>query len=221
MKQLENIVAGARTVRRGGYLYHNGDRRRSLLAVRSGLVKIVNNTAQGHEQVTGFRLPGELLGLETLANDVSENSALAIETSSVCRIPVAPLLRLSRNSASFQHHLYRLVSRQLANRNMEFTILGKHKAEAGLVALLANLAERYRARGYSGTDFNLSMSRAEIGSYLGITLETVSRLFSRLQKEGLLRVDKRHITILEPDRLRSVAGYPFAVDGHVAEQFKS
>jgi len=208
VQDLEHLISRIRSVGRGDYLFRAGERQRSVYAVRSGVIKLSCSMSNGDEQVIGFRLPGDLFGLEALGMEICTNSAVAIAPSSVCQIPVAQLIRVSSESPKLQQQLYVLFARQIVNANLALTMLGKSKAESGLAALILSVAERYRARGYSSTDFNLSMSRAEIGHYLGITVETVSRLFSRFQKQGLLKVDKRHIVVRDTDRLRSMAGYP-------------
>ena len=204
-ESLENLVTRSQCLGRNEQLYYAGEQQRHLYAVRSGLIKLSCNPGTGEEQVIGFRFPGDMFGLEALGGGQCTHSAVAVEASSVCQIPGAAFLKASRQSAQLQHHLYQLFARQIAIFNQARIMMGKGKAEAGLATFLLELSDRHKARGFSGTDFHLGMSRADIGSYLGIALETVSRLFSRFQLEGVLQVEKRYVVILDRERLESLA----------------
>ena len=158
--------------------------------------------ADGREQVSGFHIAGELLGLDGVAQGEHASATVALEDSEVCAIPYAHLADLAASTASMQHIVGRLMSREILREHSLMMLLGSMNAEERLAAFLLNLSQRYAARGYSEREFHLRMSRAEIGSYLGMKLETVSRTFSAFQQQGLMEVDKRHIRILDMDALK-------------------
>ncbi|MBC7470876.1 MAG: helix-turn-helix domain-containing protein, partial [Ramlibacter sp.] len=196
-------VFARRRIKAGQSLYRAGDRFHSIYAVRSGTLKTSLQMADGREQVSGFYLGGELMGLDGFADGKHASSASALEDAEVCAIPFAHLARLSAANAGMQHALNRLMSREIVREHSLMLLLGSMNAEERLAAFLLNLSQRLKARGYSASEFHLRMSRADIGSYLGMKLETVSRTFSAFQLHGVLEVDKRHIRILDIDRLAS------------------
>jgi CRP/FNR family transcriptional regulator len=157
--------------------------------------------ADGREQISGFYMAGELMGLDGVANGEHASSATALEDTEVCAIPYAHLTELAAGNAGMQHMLSRLMSREIVREHSLMVLLGSMNAEERLAAFLLNLSQRLNARGYSATEFHLRMSRAEIGSYLGMTLETVSRTFSTFQQQRLLEVDKRHIRVVDLEGL--------------------
>ena len=205
IEHLEALVSQRRILKRGEYLFHEGDKGKYLFAVRSGAFKTLRSTHDGNEQVLGFSMGGELIGLEALGQDSYTSSAVAIEPASVCQFSVKSLEHLARGLPALQHQMYLLFSQQLVNSYASLALLGKGRAEAGLAALLLTMAARFKVRGYSGNDFNLSMSRGDIGNYLGISTETVSRTFTSFHKQGLISVDKRRIVICQHDRLLDMA----------------
>jgi CRP/FNR family transcriptional regulator len=206
LRRLGNLLSGSRTIARQEYLFRAGDSLDCLYALRSGVVKLMCTASNGDEQVLEFCLPGEILGLEALGAESCVNSAVAIETATVCQLPIDRLERMCGEIPGLQRRLHLLFARQIVNSQMALTVIGKGKAEAGLASLLLQLARRLKAQGYSEKEFNLSMSRTDIANYLGIAVETVSRMFTRFHRKGVLRVDKRNIVILEPDCLRALAG---------------
>lgn len=206
MRRLGNLLSGSRSIPRHTYLFRAGDSLDCVYVLKSGVVKLVWATSDGDEQVLGFCLPGEILGLEALGAESCVNGAVAIETATVCELPIAALEQMCREMPRLQHRLHLLFARQIVNSHMALTVVGKGNAEAGLASLLLNLASRLKAHGYSGKEFNLCMSRTDIANYLGIAVETVSRMFTRLRQKGVLKVNKRNIVILDPDYMRAVAG---------------
>ncbi|WP_427911349.1 helix-turn-helix domain-containing protein [Ramlibacter sp. MMS24-I3-19] len=198
---LDRLMFGRRKVAAGQTLYRPGDRFQFVYAVRSGTFKTSLPLAAGGEQVSGFQMAGELMGLDGLANGVHASSATALEDTEVCAIQYSHLSELAAQNGNLQMVLARLMSREIVREHSLMVLLGSMNAEERLAAFLLNLSQRHKARGYSATEFHLRMSRAEIGSYLGMKLETVSRTFSAFQQQGLLEVDKKHVRITDIDGL--------------------
>lgn len=201
VERLDGLMFGRRKVAAGDALYHEGDKFLFVYAVRSGTFKSSLVLADGREQVSGFHLAGELMGLDGLAAGRHASTAIALEDTEVCAIPYAHLSDLSAASPTLQLAMAKLMSREIVREHGLMMLLGSMNAEERLAAFLLNLSQRMKARGYSAREFNLRMSRAEIGSYLGMKLETVSRTFSAFQQQGLLEVDKKHIRIIDLDGL--------------------
>ncbi len=201
LERLDGLGFTRRRVATGQTLYREGDRFQNIYAVRAGTFKSSLTLADGREQVSGFQMAGELMGLDGLAHGAHASSAIALEDAEVCAIPYAGLSDLVSESPEMQHVVSRLMSREIVRDHGLMMLLGSMNAEERLGAFLLNLSQRLKARGYSPVEFHLRMSRAEIGSYLGMKLETVSRTFSAFQQQGLLDVDKRHIRIVDLPRL--------------------
>jgi CRP/FNR family transcriptional regulator, anaerobic regulatory protein len=204
MEQLDSIISARQIARRGASLYRTGDAFRNLYAVRSGAFKTVDVSEDGAEKITGFYLSGEILALDAISTDRQNFSAVALEDSEVCVVPFVRLEELLREIPALQHHFHKLMSRDIVRDQGLMLLLAGMKADARLSAFLIGLAQRYANRGYSATRFRLRMTREEIGSYLGLTLETVSRLFSRFADEGLISIERREIEILDPAGLRAI-----------------
>ncbi|MBE7939653.1 MULTISPECIES: fumarate/nitrate reduction transcriptional regulator Fnr [Ramlibacter] len=202
MQRLDSLMFGRRKVAAGQTLYREGDRFQFIYAVRSGTFKSSLTLADGREQVSGFHMAGELMGLDGVANGHHASSATALEDTEVCAIPYAHLTELAASSSNLQHVVSRLMSREIVREHSLMMLLGSMNAEERLAAFLLNLSQRMKARGYSSSEFHLRMSRAEIGSYLGMKLETVSRTFSAFHQQGLLEVDKRHVRIVDIEGLQ-------------------
>ena len=209
IERLDSMMFSRRRIRAGTSLYREGDRFEFIYAVRSGTFKTSLELADGREQVSGFYLGGELMGLDGVAQGKHASSATALEDADVCAIPYAHLTELSAANPGMQHVVSRLMSREIVREHSLMMLLGSMNAEERLAAFLLNFSQRLKARGYSPSEFHLRMSRAEIGSYLGMKLETVSRTFSAFQQQGLLDVDKRHI------RIADMAGLGRALDMRV------
>jgi len=197
VERLDGLKFARRRLKEGQALYHEGDRFQFIYAVRSGTFKSTLNLKDGREQVTGFQMAGELLGLDGLASGMHASSAVALEDAEICAIPYAHLSELAATSADLQHAISRLMSREIVREHSLMMLLGSMNAEERLAAFLLNISQRMKARGYSASEFHLRMSRAEIGSYLGMKLETVSRTFSAFAHQRLLEVDKKHVRILD------------------------
>lgn len=206
MERLDAIIDRKRPLNRGERLFRRGDRFQRLYAIRSGSLKTYTNSADGQEQVMGFLLPGELAGLNAIADGVHPLSAQALETTSICEIPFTQLEALSAQLPSLQHELLRIMSQEIRADEKAMAVLGQKSAEERLAAFLVDLSVRFEHRGFSPCRFNLSMTRGDIGNYLGLALETISRLFTRFQTEGLLHVDRKNIELLDRKRLATYAG---------------
>jgi CRP/FNR family transcriptional regulator len=207
LNRFDEIATAKRRIARGASLYHGGDAFESLHAVRSGAFKTVGTSRNGDEKITGFHLPGELLGLDAISNQRYGYSAVALEDSEVCVLPFAPLERMAMSMPALQHQLLRLISGDISRDHGLMLLLGSMTAEQRLAAFLLSLSRRHQRLGFSATRFVLRMTREEIGSYLGLTLETVSRLLSRFQREGLVAVQQRDIEIRSTDRLMEMVGH--------------
>jgi CRP/FNR family transcriptional regulator, anaerobic regulatory protein len=197
LDRLDGMKFTRRKVKAAQMLYREGDRFQYLYAVRSGTLKSSLMLSDGREQVSGFHIAGELVGLDGVAQGQHASATMALEDSEVCAISYAALSDLAVGTSGLQHVISRLMSREILREHSLMMLLGTMNAEERLAAFLLNLSQRYAARGYSEREFHLRMSRAEIGSYLGMKLETVSRTFSAFQSQGLLEVDKRHIRIVD------------------------
>jgi CRP/FNR family transcriptional regulator, anaerobic regulatory protein len=201
VERLEGLMFGRRKVRAAHALYRQGDAFRFVYAVRSGTFKSELQLADGRDQVSGFHMAGELMGLDGLAQGRHATGTTALEDSEVCAIPYSRLAELSAGSEALQAVVTRLMSREIVREHSLMLLLGSMNTEERLATFLLNISRRMKARGWSPSEFHLRMSRAEIGSYLGMKLETVSRTFSAFALQGLLEVDKRHIRILDLEGL--------------------
>jgi CRP/FNR family transcriptional regulator len=204
LDRLDELVASRRTVLRGETLFRTGDAFESLYAVRTGFFKTSVSSEDGRDQVTGFQMAGELLGLDGISHDRHACDAIALEDSQVCVIPFAELEQLSHQFRELQHQFHKIMSREIVRDHGVMLLLGSMRAEERLAAFLLNLTQRLHARGFSPTSLVLRMTREEIGSYLGLKLETVSRTFSKFQDDGLLEVKQRQIRVLDEPGLRQV-----------------
>ena len=206
LRRIEQVVYARRRVKRGEALFRAGDRFNSLYAVRSGFFKTTSINADGREQVTGFYMPGELLGMGGIGSGAYHGDAIALEDCEVCVLPFALIETLGREIPAVQRHLHCVLSREIVRDHGVMMLLGSMRAEERLAAFLLNLSRRFRRRGYSPTEFHLRMTREEIGGYLGLKLETVSRLFSKFQEDRLIEVQQKHVRIRDVPGLEAVLG---------------
>lgn len=190
---------------RGQHLYRMGDPFTAIYAVRSGAVKTYRIDANGNEQICGFHLPGELVGLDAIVSGKATNNARLLNTTGVCEIRFDRLEKLMASTNELRQELTRLMSREIANAQWQLGLLGNRRAEERLAGFLCHLSQRLHRRGYSGCRFILPMSRRDIGAFLGLTTETVSRLFTRFQKDGLLEVQGKSVELLDRKRLSKLA----------------
>ena len=202
---LDHYVKRKRTIKRGQVLYRAGDEFSYAYAIRSGSVKTCISTDDGRLQITGFHIPGELLGLNAIDENRHNCEAVALETTSVCEISVNCFEELALQIPSVHYQMLRMMSKEIKHNQELMLLLGKKNAEERLATYLLSLSRRFAMRNYSSTQFNLSMSRGDIGSYLGIAEETVCRLFSRFQEEGMITTERRLITLKDIKRLSRIA----------------
>ena len=204
LERLDDLVASRRNVARGDSLFRAGEVFQSLFAVRTGFFKTCVSSEDGRDQVTGFQMAGELLGLDGISTDHHTCDAVALEDSQVCIIPFDQLEGLSREFSELQHQFHKIMSREIVRDHGVMLLLGSMRAEERLAAFMLNLTQRLQARGFSASSLILRMTREEIGSYLGLKLETVSRTFSKFQDDGILDVKQRHIRVLDPAKLQGL-----------------
>ncbi len=206
LRQVDTVLGNRVKLRKGDSLYRAGEVFTSLYAVRIGSLKTTVLAEDGREQVSGYHMLGDIIGLDGIGTDHHGCQAVALEDTEVCVLPFERLEELARTMTSLQHNLYQFLSREISRDHNIMLLLGSMRAEERLAAFLLNLSDRYRKRGYSSTEFVLRMTREEIGSYLGLKLETVSRLFSRFQEEGLIQVQGRAVKLLDPAALKQLVG---------------
>ena len=206
LARVENLVYARRRVRRGESVFGAGDEFKSVYAIRSGFFKTSVVDGEGREQVTGFFMSGELMGLEGLGTGTYNGTAVALEDSEACVLPYSLIEEMSRELPVLQRHLHSVLAREIVRDHGVMMLLGSMRAEERLATFLTNLSRRFLRRGYSASDFHLRMTREELGSYLGLKLETVSRLFSRFQEEGLIDVQQKHVRIVDTAGLERILG---------------
>jgi CRP/FNR family transcriptional regulator len=204
LDQLDTLVSVRRKVKRGEALYRAGEPFDAVYAVRSGFFKSRVTYEDGRDQVTGFSMAGEILGMDGISQGSHNCDAVALEDSEVCSIPYAHLEDLSREIDGLQRHFHKVMSREIVRESGVMMLLGVMRAEERIAAFLLNLSQRLSARGYSPMEFHLRMTREEIGSYLGLKLETVSRAFSKFQADDLIEVDQKHVRILDIGGLQAI-----------------
>ncbi len=207
LERFDAIVAQKRKVARGAALYRNGDPFEALYAVRSGAFKSVGVSREGDEKITGFYLPGEMLGLDSISPGRHRYDAIALEDGEVCVIPYAPLEQLAASSPALQRQLFRVLSSDISRDQGLMLLLGSMSAEQRLAAFLLSLSRRYQRMGFAANCFVLRMTREEIGNYLGVTLETISRLMSRFQRSRLITARQRDIELSDVDGLMELVGH--------------
>jgi CRP/FNR family transcriptional regulator len=205
-ESLTAIVKRERPIEKGTPLFELGQPFKSLYAIRTGSVKVFLPTNEGDEQIVGFHMPGEILGFDGMGHDCHACSAVALESSSICELPYANLHDLSQRLPSLSDHLMNLMSNEIADEHAMMLMLAKKSAEARMATFLINLSLRFQKRGFSANQFNLTMSRNDIANYLGLAVETVSRLMTHMQESGLIQVDRRFVSILNMQGLRSLSG---------------
>ncbi|MBO7081657.1 MAG: fumarate/nitrate reduction transcriptional regulator Fnr [Neisseriaceae bacterium] len=199
--QLNTVIRQSRRLLKGQYLFCAGDAFTSLFAIRTGFFKTTIASSDGRDQVTGFYMSGELMGMDGISNNKHTCNAVALEDSEVCEVPFALVEELGMQIPSLRRHFMRLMSTEIVRDQGIMMLLGNMKAEERIATFLMNLSHRLHARGFASNDFVLRMSREEIGSYLGLKLETVSRTFSKFQKSGVIDVQHRHVRLLQPQVL--------------------
>lgn len=202
LQRIDDLVATRRKVPRGTTLFRNGEAFTSLFAIRTGFFKTRVATEDGRDQVTGFQMAGEIIGLDGIVHDQHTCDAVALEDAEVCVMPFDILEEISREVTALQTHVHKVMSREIVREHSVMLLLGSMRAEERVAAFILNLVQRLHARGFSSTELVLRMTREEIGSYLGLKLETVSRTFSKFVEEGMVEVKQRHVRILDTAALQ-------------------
>lgn len=204
METVEELVSARRRIRRGEALYRAGDYFNNLYVVRLGFLKSTVMSSDGREQVTNFFMAGEMIGLDGISSNVYSCDVVALEDTEVCVLPFDRVEQATTTIQTMGKHFQKLLSREIVRQHGVMLLLGSMHAEERLAAFLLSLSQRFENRGYSRSEFVLRMTRAEIGSYLGLKLETVSRVLSRFSHDGLIEVNQKHVRIFDPEGLRAI-----------------
>ena len=208
LDRIDKLVGTRRQIKRGDSLYQLGTDFKSLFAIRSGFFKTSLTIEDGREQVTGFQMAGEIMGLDGIVSDLHTCDAVALENAEVCVMPFDKIEALSREVSALQHHVHKIMSREIVREHSVMMMLGSMRAEERVAAFLLNLSHRLHARGFSRSELVLRMTREEIGSYLGLKIETVSRTFSKFVADGVLEVKQKNLRILQLDSLHRLVNAP-------------
>ena len=195
LSKLDHVVKGSKPIQKGEHIFHIGDTFKSFYAVRSGSVKVSIINEAGEEQIIGFSFPGEILGFDAVDQQQHSCSAVAMETTTFCSLPYEKIHEICVQIPDLQKQMFRLMSRELSSENKLLLTINKRNAEERIATFLISLSSRFHKLGYSAKEYNLPMSRQEIGNYLGLTIETVSRLFSKFQRNGLVKINKKAIRL--------------------------
>ena len=204
MARVTDLVYTRKRVKAGESLYQAGTPFKSLYAVRTGFFKSFVITDGGRIQVTGFQMSGEIIGVDGIDGDKHTLNVVALEDSEVCVIPYVRLEEISAHVPALRRQLHRVMAREIVRDHGVMMLLGSMRAEERVATFILNLSKRFVARGYAAARFELRMTREEIGSYLGLKLETVSRIFSKFQELGLLAVQKKSIAIRDIEALKEI-----------------
>lgn len=205
LEELDNIIQRSKPIRRGDHIFREKEPFQALFAVRSGALKAYTTLPGGEEQVTGFYLPGEIVGMDGIAKGIHMSSAIALETTSICAIPFPSFEALASKMPNLQHHFFKLMSQEIQVDQQLMLLLSKRSAEERIASLLLSLSARHKRRRLSDSQFRLPMSRSDIGNYLGLAVETVSRIFTRFQQLDVLAVSGKEVTILDRSKLCELA----------------
>ncbi len=203
--KLDEIVRRGRPLQKGEHMYRTGDDFTAVYAVRSGAIKAYRITGDGEEQVTGFYFPGEIIGMDGISKNKYASSAKALETSAICEIPFSRFEELSRQVPTVQRHFFQLMSQEITSDQQLITLLSKNTADERVASLLVSISARNARRNLSDSNFRLPMSRADIGNFLGLTVETVSRVMSRFSKQKLISINNKDVMLLDINRLKEIA----------------
>lgn len=209
--KIDSLVTERVRLKKGDALYRQGDTLSAVYGIKFGSLKTEYALPDGREQITGFHLPGEMLGLDGIGNNQYQSNAIALEDSEACVVKFNEFETLARQIPSLQQQFHRILSKELTQDQRHLLSLGSLRAEERLASFLLNFSDRLAARGYSPSEYHLRMSREEIGSYLGIQLETVSRLFSRFSESGLIQIKQRHIKLIDMNGLLELTGKSSAI----------
>lgn len=205
MTQVDDLIQHRPLLQKQAYLYRAGDPFEYLHVIRSGCVKTVMGTASGEEKITGFYLAGDIVGIEGISEQRYHSSALALDTTSVCKIPFTQIESLATQVSDLQHHMFSIMSKEIVTDQHAMMIMNKKKADARIAAFLLSLSGRFQRQHISPFEWVLPMSRGELGNYLGLTIETVSRVLTKLQQDKVISIDKRALKIISISALQEIA----------------
>ncbi len=206
LAQLDKIIKRSQGFNRGQSLFSTETPFNSIFVVRSGSFKTTVQASDGREQVTGFYFPGEFIGMDAIYQQSYQSSAKALESSSVCELPYEKLQEFGATIPQLQVQMLSRLSKELSGDKSLMFLLGKKTAEEKLATFLLSLSRRFQDRGFSAREFQLSMSRGDIANHLGLAVETVSRLFTRFQDEGLIATEHKAVSLLDTDKLQQLCG---------------
>lgn len=205
LNRLDDIIQRKKPLHKGDMLFESGKPQRCLYAIRTGSFKTFTLTDNGEQQITGFHLPGDIVGFDALSNQSHPSYAEALETAMVCEIPLPNLETLLDQLPRLRQQIMRLMSEDIQADQQMMLLLNRKTAEQKLATFLSQLGQRYASRGFSGSAFRLTMTRSDIGNYLGLTVETISRLLSKMDKETLIQVEGKLIHIKDQQALSRLA----------------
>jgi len=206
LNKLDQIIKRSQSYKRGQSLFSAEKAFKSLYVVRSGSFKTTVSASNGREQVTGFYFPGEFIGLDAIHHESYQSTAKALESSSVCELPYDSLQEIGKEMPQLQIQLLTRLSKELAGDKSLMLLLGKKTSKEKLATYLLSLSKRFHDRGFSATDFQLSMSRGDIANHLGLAVETVSRIFTSFQDDGLISIAGKEISLQDMDKLKALCG---------------
>ncbi|MGN1392934.1 MAG: fumarate/nitrate reduction transcriptional regulator Fnr [Succinivibrionaceae bacterium] len=201
---IEKIIERKRTIHKGEIIYKAGDEFKNLYAIRSGTVKIFSINEQGDEKITSFQMSGDIIGFDGIANYIHLSFAQALETISVCEIPFHDLSNIALQSRPLYYHLIKLMSIEISNKKNIMMIISTQSAEQRLASFLVNYSNNLAKRKMARHEIKLTMTRYEIGNYLSLTVETISRLLTKFTTNGYINVHRKYISILKLDQLRNI-----------------
>ncbi|MDK2777625.1 MAG: fumarate/nitrate reduction transcriptional regulator Fnr [Pseudomonadota bacterium] len=218
MERLDDIIRRGRPIQKGQLLFQQGEPFQSVFAVRTGALKTYTLASNGEEQITGFHLASELIGLAGYDNGNYPLTAKALETTTVCEIPLTQLESLADDLPDLRKQLMRTMGTEIRHDQNMMLLLSKKNAEERVASFLLDISQRYQRRGFSSTHFRLPMSRVDISNYLGLAVETISRVFTRFQKNSLIETQGKEVILLDPDTLYELAGLNQDAECAAAEQ---
>lgn len=210
LSRLDTIIERKKPIQKGNEIFKAGQELKCLYAIRSGTLKSYTITEQGDEQITGFHLAGDLIGFDAISTGKHQSFSQALETAMICEVPYETLDELSTTMPKLRQQILRLMSSEILSDQNMILLLSKKNAEERLASFIYNLSTRFAARGFSAKEFRLSMTRGDIGNYLGLTVETISRLLGRFQKSNMIKVQGKYITVSDTAQLAKLAGVPKA-----------
>lgn len=206
LAKLDKIIQRSQSYSRGSPLFSDETKFHSIFVVRSGSFKTTVQASDGREQVTGFYFPGEFIGMDAIYEQAYKSTAKALESSTVCELPFEKLQEFSATMPQLQVQMMSRLSKELSGDKSLMFLLGKKTAEEKLATFLISLSKRFQERGFSASDFQLSMSRGDIANHLGLAVETISRLFTRFQEDGLIDTQNKAISLIDEHRLKQLCG---------------